>query len=357
MKKDWTYKKLVDVCGIQYGYPFDSKCFTEDNTYPALIRIRDVVRGYTETFYKGVVPEEYYVQKGEYLIGMDGEFNIAPWRSEKALLNQRVCKIFSITSNVDIQFVYYSLQRQLKQIEDETPFVTVKHLSAKRLNQIELPIPPLSIQRSIVAELDLLHSVISKKKDQLRELDNLAQSLFYQMFGDPITNPMGWEVKKLGEVCGIINGKNQKSVENPNGEYVICGSGGIMGRANDYICPENTVIIGRKGNINRPILMREKYWNVDTAFGLVPNTDSLLVDYLYIFTQEYDFEQLNVAVTIPSLRKTDIAEISIPLPPLSLQQSFAAKVSAIEAQKQAITQSIQHTEALLAQRMDNYFGI
>ena len=357
MKKDWTYKKLVDVCGIQYGYPFDSKCFTEDNTYPALIRIRDVVRGYTETFYKGVVPEEYYVQKGEYLIGMDGEFNIAPWRSEKALLNQRVCKIFSITSNVDIQFVYYSLQRQLKQIEDETPFVTVKHLSAKRLNQIELPIPPLSIQRSIVAELDLLHSVISKKKEQLRELDNLAQSLFYQMFGDPITNPMGWEVKKLGEVCGIINGKNQKSVENPNGEYVICGSGGIMGRANDYICPENTVIIGRKGNINRPILMREKYWNVDTAFGLVPNTDSLLVDYLYIFTQEYDFEQLNVAVTIPSLRKTDIAEISIPLPPLSLQQSFAAKVSAIEAQKQAITQSIQHTEALLAQRMDNYFGI
>ena len=356
MKKDWTYKKLVDVCGIQYGYPFDSKCFTEDNTYPALIRIRDVVRGYTETFYKGVVPEEYYVQKGEYLIGMDGEFNIAPWRSEKALLNQRVCKIFSITSNVDIQFVYYSLQRQLKQIEDETPFVTVKHLSAKRLNQIELPIPPLSIQRSIVAELDLLHSVISKKKDQLRELDNLAQSLFYQMFGDPITNPMGWEVKKLGEVCGIINGKNQKSVENPNGEYVICGSGGIMGRANDYICPENTVIIGRKGNINRPILMREKYWNVDTAFGLVPNTDSLLVDYLYIFTQEYDFEQLNVAVTIPSLRKTDIAEISLPLPPLSLQQSFAAKVSAIEAQKQAITLSIKETEALLAQRMDTYFS-
>ena len=103
--------------------------------------------------------------------------------------------------------------------------------------------------------------------------------------------------------------------------------------------------------------MREKYWNVDTAFGLVPNTDSLLVDYLYIFTQEYDFEQLNVAVTIPSLRKTDIAEISLPLPPLSLQQSFAAKVSTIEAQEQAITQSIQHTEALLAQRMDNYFGI
>ena len=66
---------------------------------------------------------------------------------------------------------------------------------------------------------------------------------------------------------------------------------------------------------------------------------------------------MNVAVTIPSLRKTDIAEISLPLPPLSLQQSFAAKVSAIEAQKQAISQSIQHTEALLAQRMDNYFGI
>ena len=64
------------------------------------------------------------------------------------------------------------------------------------------------------------------------------------------------------------NGRNQKQVENPNGQYAICGSGGIIGYANEYITSENSVIIGRKGNINKPILMREKFWNVDTAFDL-----------------------------------------------------------------------------------------
>lgn len=377
MKKDWTYKKLIDVCGIQYGCPFDSKCFTEDNTYPALIRIRDVVRGYTETFYKGDVPEEYYVQKGEYLIGMDGEFNIAPWRSEKALLNQRVCKIFSITSNVDIQFVYYSLQRQLKQIEDETPFVTVKHLSAKRLNQIELPIPPLSIQRSIVAELDLLHSVISKKKEQLRELDNLAQSLFYQMFGDPITNPMGWEIKKLGEVFEIGSGgtpAKNKSEYWDNGDIPWIGSnmcqnsivyqtdGKFITRSglehsSAKLLPSDTVLVALVGaTIGKVALLKTpSATNQNIAFIKSHEEFSPIFVFYHLMNQYEEFMNIGNG-DFKMATQGFIKGLPIILPPLSLQQSFAAKVSAIEAQKQTITQSIHHTEALLAQRMDQYFG-
>ena len=86
----------------------------------------------------------------------------------------------------------------------------------------------------------------------------------------------GWEYKKLGEVATIINGKNQKAVEDADGIYPICGSGGIMGYANEYLCPEQTVIIGRKGNINRPIYMEQKFWNVDTAFGIVADKSQLV---------------------------------------------------------------------------------
>ena len=197
MNDNWEVKKLIDVCNIQYGYAFDSSCFCEDNSYPQLIRIRDVVRGYSETFYKGYIPEGYYINKGDYLIGMDGEFHIAPWQSEKALLNQRVCKISASDCNVDERFIFYKMSVVLKQIEDETPFVTVKHLSAKRLNQVKIPIPPLYEQSRIVEELDLLSNIIEKKRQQLSELDNLAQSIFYDMFGDPVTNEKGWEVKRL----------------------------------------------------------------------------------------------------------------------------------------------------------------
>ena len=378
MKKDWTYKKLREVCGIQYGYPFDSKCFTEDNTYPALIRIRDVVRGYTETFYKGDVPEEYYVQEGEYLIGMDGEFNIAPWRSEKALLNQRVCKIFSITSNVDIQFVYYSLQRQLKQIEDETPFVTVKHLSAKRLNQIELPIPPLSIQRSIVSELDLLHSVIEKKQEQLRALDNLAQSLFYQMFGDESK----WESATLKEVCSsIVRGpfgsalkkdffvpKNDTTYKVYEQKHAIQKDAFI---GSYYITKEkftelkrfevfpNDIIMSCSGTIGELfVIPNNAEKGVMNQALLKFHLNELITIPYFMFIMEYVKGKMTIQgcglQNIGSVK--EICKIDFPLPPLSLQQSFAAKVSAIEAQKQAITQSIHHTEALLAQRMDQYFG-
>ena len=130
----------------------------------------------------------------------------------------------------------------------------------------------------------------------------------------------GWEYKKLGEVATIINGKNQKAVENPNGQYPICGSGGIMGYATDFLCPEQTTIIGRKGNINRPIYMESKFWNVDTAFGIVANQSFVLPRYLYYFCVDFNFEKLNKAVTIPSLVKSDLLKIDMLVPPLSEQQ-------------------------------------
>ena len=93
MKQGWEIKKLGEVATILNGYAFDSKLFSEDSNDIPLIRIRDIKRGYTETFYKGDFSEEYIIRKGDYLVGMDGEFNIAEWKGNDALLNQRVCKI------------------------------------------------------------------------------------------------------------------------------------------------------------------------------------------------------------------------------------------------------------------------
>ena len=99
----------------------------------------------------------------------------------------------------------------------------------------------------------------------------------------------GWEIKKLGEVCEIICGQDYKSVKDDNGKYPIYGTGGIMGYADDYICEANTVIIGRKGSINKPIFVESPFWNVDTAFGLVANQKILMPKYLYYFCVNYDF--------------------------------------------------------------------
>lgn len=137
-----------------------------------------------------------------------------------------------------------------------------------------------------------------------------------------------WEYKKWGDVLRIFNGKNQKAVENPIGLYPIYGSGGIMSYADDYICPENCTIIGRKGNINNPIFVPTKFWNVDTAFGLCPS-ELLNPRYLYYFCEIYDFERHNKATTIPSLVKNDLLKISIPVPPLSVQEQIVGELDKI----------------------------
>lgn len=139
----------------------------------------------------------------------------------------------------------------------------------------------------------------------------------------------GWEYKRWKEVLTIINGKNQSAVVDENGEYPIYGSGGIMGYANNWLCPENCVIIGRKRNINKPIFVETKFWNVDTAFGLNANKEYLLPKFLYYFCLDYNFERHNKAVTIPSLTKADLLKIDIPLPPLSTQLAIVSELDKI----------------------------
>lgn len=136
---------------------------------------------------------------------------------------------------------------------------------------------------------------------------------------------------KFSEVLEIKNGKNQKQVENPNGQYPIYGSGGIMGYADDYICEPETVIIGRKGTINNPIYVETYFWNVDTAFGLQANKNLLHPKYLYYFCVNFNFEALNTTVTIPSLTKANLLNIEIPLPSLQEQEKIVGILSHIDA--------------------------
>lgn len=137
----------------------------------------------------------------------------------------------------------------------------------------------------------------------------------------------GWEIKKLGEVCDIINGRNQKKVENPNGKYPIYGSGGIMGYADDFLCRAGTTIIGRKGSINKPLYVDADFWNVDTAFGIQPKC---CVDrFIYYLCKSIDFTLYDKGVTIPSLVKSDLLQIPIPVPDMAEQERIVGELDCL----------------------------
>ena len=140
----------------------------------------------------------------------------------------------------------------------------------------------------------------------------------------------GWTYKKLGDVCDIINGKNQKKVENPNGRYPIMGSGGVMGYADDYLCLEGSTIIGRKGTINKPLYIEEKFWNVDTAFGLQPKNGNVN-KFVFYLCKSIDFSLYDRGVTLPSLVKSEVLQIPILVPEPSVQSNIVSELDHISA--------------------------
>jgi len=195
------FARLGDHAVFLSGFAFNSQLFNDEGNGKPIIRIRDVVRGSSDTFYSGAYDDKYVVKYGDYLIGMDGEFNLAKWRSEPALLNQRVCKIANLSDDLDRDYLARYLTILLKKIEDETPFVTVKHLSVKKLNETIVPILPLPEQKRIATILDKADSMRTKRRETIKQLDKLAQSVFIEMFGDPVTNPKGWKVSSANHVA------------------------------------------------------------------------------------------------------------------------------------------------------------
>jgi type I restriction enzyme S subunit len=170
----------------------------------------------------------------------------------------------------------------------------------------------------------------------------------------------GWEMKRFAEVLEIKNGKNQRDVISDSGIYPIYGSAGnVMGMATDFICEAGTTIIGRKGNINSPVFADTPFWNVDTAFGLsaLKGMDS---KFLFYFWLTYDFSALNRGTTIPSLVKSELLEIEIPVPPLAeqrrivgvLDEAFTGLATAqANAQK-----NLQNARALFESHLQSVFS-
>ena len=369
MKKDWLHIKFADAFVLNMGKtPARAEAsYWTDGIYP-WVSISDLSGDKFITHTKEQISQKavnetniHLVPKGTVIMSFKlsiGKTAIAPFD----LYTNEAIMAFEPKPEISVvpDFLYYYLQYYKwsgnRAVMGET-------INKAVISNSYADIPPLSIQRSIVAELDLLHSVISKKKEQLRELDNLAQSLFYQMFGDPITNPMGWEIKKLGEVaenCDYMRKPITASDRIP-GNIPYYGASGIVDYVRDYIFDGDYLLVSEDGaNLlarSTPIAfsISGKNW-VNNHAHVLKFQESSTQLYVQTLINLIDISDIVTGAVQPKLNQAQLNKFPIPLPPLSLQQSFAAKVSAIEAQKQAITQSIQHTEALLAQRMDNYFS-
>jgi type I restriction enzyme, S subunit len=154
----WRRIPLGDIANIINGFAFKSGQFNKSKLGVPLLRIRDIISTDTEVYYNGNYDDVYIIEKGDLIIGMDGDFNCAIWTGPRALLNQRVCKVELNSSSYNSKFLYYLLPGYLQAINDHTSSVTVKHLSSRTVSEIPLPLPPLLEQERLVNQVEELFS-------------------------------------------------------------------------------------------------------------------------------------------------------------------------------------------------------
>ena len=374
MKEGWEYKKLGEVCQVldSQRKPVTKKDRTK-GIYP---------------YYGATGIQDYvdsYIFDGRFLlVGEDG----AKWGASdktayiiegKSWVNNHA-HILKVLENVNDRLLEYYLT--FKDLSEYITGAVVPKLTQKALVSIPIPIPPLSEQQHIVEELDLLSSIIEKKKAQLNELDNLAQSLFYEMFGDPITNEKGWEVKKLKEACTCITDGDHmpppkvdkgipfitiSNIDKQNREIDFRDTFFVPQSYYDSINKErkaqiDDVLYTVTGSYGIPIIVKEdRNFCFQRHIALLrPNKHLVSPCYLCYWALcksiKYLADDVATGIAQKTVGLSSLRKFPIIIPPLSLQQQFASKIEAIEHQKELIKQSIKEVETLFNSRMDYYFN-
>lgn len=374
-------RKLPEVCEIQYGFPFDSSLFSAEGDLP-LIRIRDVVRGYTETYTSEKCDVAYLVHEGDILVGMDGVFNVAKWKGEPAYLNQRVCRIIP-NETIDADFLFYFIPTALKKIENETAFVTVKHLKAKELNAVVVPDVPIEEQKKIAAQLNAITHLISLRQRQAEKLDELVKARFVEMFGDPVLNTKLFPQHELKEYIQFLTSGSRGWAKffSDDGELFITIKNVKNGHINlsdiqHVMPPDNaeakrtkvqagdllisiTADLGRTGVVSDNLAQRGAYINQHlTCIRL--KKDEVLPQYVSAFLEsaagKRQFSAKNQSAVKAGLNFEAIKSLRLFMPPLELQREYIAFVNEVDREKERIQRSAALLETLKRSLMQQYFG-
>ena len=375
LPNSWVWCRLEDIAYVASGSTPDKTCFVENGVpYIKMYNLRNQKIDFayhpqyiTEEVHNGKL-QRSRTEVGDLIMNIVGpplgKLAIIPTTLPQANFNQAAVLIRPYKFKevlVSYLKVYLEEMSEINSIATRGSAGQV-NISLTQSQNMRIPIPPLNEVRRIIEEVSKYDILIDSLKQNITDIQNLiaytkskildlaihgklvpqdpndepAIELLKRINPDftPCDNghytqlPEGWAICKMKQITSITNGKSQKNVETLNGIYPIYGSGGVIGRANQYLCIAGSTIIGRKGTINNPIFVEEHFWNVDTAFGL--KADSALLDkYLYYFCLSFDFSKLDKSTAMPSLTKTSIGDVLIPVPPYQEQKRIVSKIDTV----------------------------
>lgn len=381
MKAGWAVKRLGEMLQIQNGYAFSSKKFSYTSGTP-LIRIRDLKSGNgTEVNFDDAYDPSYLVSRGDFLIGMDGEFRCYEWQGADALLNQRVCRLDDFADGLLPRFLLYGINKYLKEIEDFTAFTTVKHLSSKTIKSIEIPLPPLEEQQRIVALLDEAFEGLARSRahaeanrENARELFDSGLRAIFE-YGEN-----NWTMRSLPSVCQDFG--RGKSKHRPRNDPSLYGgttpflqTGDLTnadhwitdfsqtysakGVAQSKIWPSGTVCIAIVGaTIGETGITSFDACFPDSVIGMTPNPQRASAEYINYMLRFYkkQLKKAGEGSARDNINLATFVDRLFPFPPVEqqvetieklnsmasesrdLQLHYSAKLQSLDALRQSLLQ-------------------
>lgn len=307
-------------------------------------------------------------------IGIIGKVGIT---TIEGTCNQQINAIIPNSNISDVRFLSYAILNKKSYMQSIANAPVVPIINKTEFSKIKIFLPPLNEQKHIAKNLDLASEIIKLYKNQLSELDKLIQSIFYEMFGDPVTNEKGWEVKKVKDISiGKLTYGSSASAVNYDGNtrYVritdINGSGKLN---NDVVSPsdydikyllnDGDILFARSGaTVGKAFKYSRKYGNCIYAgylIRLVPNKKIVLPDYVFAYTKSTyykNFIEKNMkTVAQPNINAQQYGDLNICIPPLRLQTQFAEIVTKIEEQKAQVQKALDEVQNLFNSLMQIYF--
>tara|TARA_B100001175_G_C19504244_1_gene639918 strand:+ start:294 stop:1415 length:1122 start_codon:yes stop_codon:yes gene_type:complete len=366
--------KIGDKVEISNGYAFKSSKYVEQGI--RVVRITNVQKGEIQDdnpkFYSSDTKEElksYLINEGDILMSLTGNVGrvgVFPKEYCPAYLNQRVARIRVKSQDLFQKYLFYMLNSEF--FERDAIFnssgIAQLNLSTKWVSEYKIPLPLLDQQKKIAAILDAADAYRQKTKALIEKYDQLTQSLFLDMFGDPVTNPKGWEKIEFSNVAINMNSKRipikQADREQMQGDYPYYGATGIVDYINDFKFDGEFLLIAEDGknlvNRKKPIA-----WTVNGQFWV--NNHSHVVKYNGVSNLTFLAFQLNrtnisqyvTGIDQFKMNKSNLNRIPISTPPLTLQNQFAERVQAIEVQKAQAQSSLTQAEDLFNSLLQRAF--
>lgn len=363
-KGQWDFKKLGEVCELYQPQTISKQQLDDSAPYP-VYGANGIIGRYSQFNHKE--KELLMTCRG----ATCGTINISEAYS---WINGNAMVIHPKSNCISIYFLRY-----LFNASDLSSIITgaaQPQITRSTLSNFPIPVPPLPVQARIVDELDCLQGILSKKRQQLAEYHSLAQAIFHQMFGDPVVNEKGWEVKRLGEVCtnkGIYGAASPSAPKEENRpRYIRITDIDDFGNLNDdYVVSANKeddqtyqletgdILFARTGaTVGKTYLYKGTTPQIYAGYLIKFSINLHIIDptFLFYITKSYSYKkwvsmQYN-GVAQPNINARKYSALPIILPPLPLQQSFAARIAAIDSQRERLAASIRELETLLACRME-----